>query len=165
MCVIQDPIEPVASILSRHLSDRDAEACFGSGLLLKADGTWRDTFLRRFRVYFDAATWMHELRMHDLAVGTKFHGNMLAFQAGTPAIFIMHDTRTEELANALLLPRISKEVFLSANSLDDVLKLKTFDSLAYAKRREAIGRKYTECLARTGIEVSTELLAMAGIGR
>jgi hypothetical protein len=164
MCVVQDPIEPVSSILSRQLVDTDAEGWFRSGLLSGGDGKWRETFLKRFRVYFDAVTWMHELRMHDLAIGAKFHGNMLAFQAGTPAIFIMHDTRTEELANALLLPRVSKEVFLSAGSLDDVLKLKIFDSGAYAERRRAIGRQYSEVLTRTGIDVSTELLAMAGVG-
>lgn len=65
-------------------------------------------YIRQYaKVFFDIPDWMAFAREFDLAVGTRMHGNMLAFQSGVPAWWIRHDGRTAELIHALHLPSVS----------------------------------------------------------
>ena len=54
-------------------------------------GEFDDVVSRRLRVLLDVPAWMNELRTCDAAFGTRFHGNMLAFQAGVPTVVLSHD--------------------------------------------------------------------------
>lgn len=159
LCIIQDPKSAVSAILSRELKNEDGDLLVKSGLLSDGDESNADVFLRRFRVYFDAVTWMYELRMCDFSIGTKFHGNMLAFQTGIPSFFIMHDTRTEELAETMLLPRLSKSSFLAATSLEEVIASVIYDASAYMQRRRELGLVYASHLHRLGVAVAPSLLS------
>jgi polysaccharide pyruvyl transferase WcaK-like protein len=44
------------------------------------------------------------MKNYDFVFGSRFHGNIIALQAGTPACLICHDTRTSEMAEFLGLP-------------------------------------------------------------
>ena len=53
---------------------------------------------------YDARSWMDFLRRFDFVVGTRFHGAMLALQAGVPAACIVHDSRTAEMCSTMGIP-------------------------------------------------------------
>lgn len=57
--------------------------------------------------FFTWHDWRAKLEGLDFAFGSRFHGNMMALNAGVPAVFIVHDTRTNELCETLNLPHIS----------------------------------------------------------
>ncbi|WP_407561305.1 polysaccharide pyruvyl transferase family protein [Streptomyces sp. 184] len=58
----------------------------------------------RTRVPTDPYGWLAELREHDFAFGTRIHGNIAALLAGTPAVVLVHDSRTLELCRYFGIP-------------------------------------------------------------
>jgi hypothetical protein len=68
----------------------------------------RGEFIRWCRQYayafLDVPGWMDFLRRFDFVVGSRFHGVMLAIQAGIPAGCITHDSRTTELCQTMGIP-------------------------------------------------------------
>ena len=51
----------------------------------------------------------------DYAVGRRFHGNLVAMQAGIPSIFIAHDERVLEMLSSLGFPYLSARAWLEAS--------------------------------------------------
>lgn len=66
-----------------------------------AHGLLRDD---KTRVPTDPYGWMAELRERDFAFGTRIHGNIAALLAGTPAVVLVHDSRTLELCRYFGIP-------------------------------------------------------------
>jgi hypothetical protein len=60
----------------------------------------------RMRMFVDTWTWIDHLAEHDFAYGTRFHGNVAALLAGTPALLLTHDSRTTELAEHHRMPHL-----------------------------------------------------------
>lgn len=58
----------------------------------------------RFRLFLDTWTWYDFLATQDFAYGTRFHGNVAALLARTPAMLLAHDSRTLELADYHRMP-------------------------------------------------------------
>jgi Polysaccharide pyruvyl transferase len=52
----------------------------------------------RIRFFIDSRTWIDHLKTQDFSFGTRIHGNIAALVARTPAVVLVHDTRTQELA-------------------------------------------------------------------
>lgn len=58
----------------------------------------------RIRLFLDTWTWYAFMATQDFAYGTRFHGNVAALLAGTPAMLLAHDSRTLELAEYHRMP-------------------------------------------------------------
>jgi hypothetical protein len=71
----------------------------------------RDTFLRwaksRIRVFWSVEDWRNAMEGADFCYGTRFHGNIVALQAGVPALVVCHDARTTEMCDFLKIPNAS----------------------------------------------------------
>jgi len=59
---------------------------------------------KRFYQFGDVDVWVEHMRRYRGSYGTRFHGNMSAYLAGVPALWITHDTRTEEMCELFRLP-------------------------------------------------------------
>lgn len=59
-----------------------------------------------FYIFNEIETWFEHMRQYTFAVGTRFHGNMIALLSGVPALWIAHDMRTRELCEHLKLPSL-----------------------------------------------------------
>lgn len=88
-----------------------------SGLSISEYLTW---ISRRFSQYYSLQDWMNDIGKHKFCFGSRFHGNMVALQAGVPSLWIVHDKRTEELCDHLGLPRIFINEFAPETSLEDL---------------------------------------------
>jgi hypothetical protein len=66
-----------------------------------------------FHQYKNMDDWFAGIRGYDFCFGTRFHGNMAAFQSGIPSLWLRHDSRTQELCEQLHLPSISLEQAMS----------------------------------------------------
>ncbi|MDO6709140.1 polysaccharide pyruvyl transferase family protein [Aliiglaciecola sp. 2_MG-2023] len=111
----------------------------------------------QFVSYFDVNEWMYQLHQFDLSVGTRLHGNMLALQAGTPSIFMPHDSRTQELADIMALPTYQLDKITRATTLETVIENVDFDGVKYDNSRQTLSRKYKKLINDTGLNASDGL--------
>ena len=111
----------------------------------------------QFVSYFDVNEWMYQLHQFDLSIGTRLHGNMLALQAGTPSIFLPHDSRTQELADIMALPTYPLEKVTRASTIEKVVANVSFDGEFYDLSRQKLAKKYKALINQTGLTSSDGL--------
>lgn len=58
----------------------------------------------RMRFPLDPRTWFEYLEGFDFTFGTRIHGTIASILAGTPAVLLTHDSRTQELADYHAIP-------------------------------------------------------------
>lgn len=114
----------------------------------------------QFVSYFDVNEWMYQLHQFDLSVGTRLHGNMLALQAGTPSIFLPHDSRTQELAEVMALPTHPLEDITRASTIEKVLSGVRFDGNLYDSSRKKLAQRYRVLIEKTGLVPGDGLLKL-----
>jgi hypothetical protein len=59
-------------------------------------------------VFFTVKEWLDYYRTKRFVLGTRIHGTIAAVLSGTPALLIVHDSRTLELAKTMNVPFIMK---------------------------------------------------------
>ena len=94
-------------------------------------------FVRKnMAVYWDTRPWFAAVSAHDLVVGTRFHGCLIAILAGVPAFVFAHDARTREMCELLRLPH------QGVRSVDTVDVRALYDSLDLDATTAAHARLY-----------------------
>ncbi|MCQ3828322.1 polysaccharide pyruvyl transferase family protein [Microbulbifer elongatus] len=163
--VCQNPIELVSMARgdvwpgdNSHILHQASLWCPGEDL-----SVLRKFVKKHFVTFFNAAAWMEYARKFDISVGTRLHGNMLAFQAGVPSSFVSHDSRTSELVSVMKLPTCSWES-LEMESIRDVVSMTNFDGGLYDVNRKFLAKKYVDVLNSYGVTVCGDLLDFAGNG-
>jgi hypothetical protein len=104
----------------------------------------------RMRLFLDTWPWYDFLATHDFAYGTRFHGNVAALLAGTPALLLAHDSRTLELADYHRMPFTPMPEFTAELKVEDLYE-STDMSEFNAALPEGFDR-YTAFLERNGLE-------------
>ena len=113
-----------------------------------------DYLAAKLRVYFSVPQWMEDSSKYDFSVGLRLHGNMIAWQAGTPALWIHHDSRTRELAEVMAVPSLDVETFLNkCNTVEEAWKRTEFQPETYRARRALLRGRLDEVLTASGIQV------------
>ncbi|MHB2166871.1 polysaccharide pyruvyl transferase family protein [Alsobacter sp. R-9] len=95
---------------------------------------WTESHLLTF---WSVAEWVDAMTRYGFVFGQRFHGNMIALASGTPAVWIHHDSRTEEMCRFFGLPAVS---------LEDASR-REIASLADAFSIEGINARYPALLA------------------
>jgi hypothetical protein len=149
--ICQNPISHVR--FGRGEVEKDSEYLYQADFWNKAKGISDfESFVKScFFSFFSANSWLEFLRRFDFSIGTRFHGNMLSFQAGVPAVFIGHDSRTSELADYHLLPKIDLSSFSGASSMESVLRALEFSGEDYDKKRATDAGKYRKIYLEHGL--------------
>lgn len=86
--------------------------CYASRAVL--DGVLKDKtefLIQKRRVFCVYDNWQSFAKKYDFSIGGRFHGNAMAILAGLPALFIISDSRTEELTDFFDFPTIRREEF------------------------------------------------------
>lgn len=74
-------------------------------------------FSRRFHLFRDPASWYNfNAESVGFTYGTRFHANMASLLSGVPALWVTHDSRTEELTSVLRVPALTKESVVDLTS-------------------------------------------------
>lgn len=122
-----------------------------------ADRAYIINFLKTYCHYFlDVEQWLDFLLRFDFSIGTRLHGNMMAWQAGVPAVWIPHDARTAELLKCMELPTLDRKVLSSRSKIGEILDGVRFDGEAYDQKRAQLARRYHDVLRKAGLELSPE---------
>ena len=94
---------------------------------------------KRLLVFADADNWMTWTKRYDFVVGPRFHGIMLAIQAGVPAGCIAHDSRTLEMCQTMGIPVRMYNSFEEPLRLRDLRSLFPFDASTYRETYVSTG--------------------------
>jgi Polysaccharide pyruvyl transferase len=117
---------------------------------------------RRFAyAFYDVRAWMDFLRRFDFVVGTRFHGAMLAIQAGIPAACIAHDSRTYEMCQTMKVPVcLSTEINLPLTPAN-LLEHFRFDADEFRVSRRQLLSSYIALFRDAEVELAQPLVAFA----
>ncbi len=100
---------------------------FESGKVSKSD--YFDYIKKSFYKFYTVEDWVnHFSDGYGFCYGTRFHGNMIAFWAGVPSLWIAHDMRTFELCEHLKLPYIMHDKLQQLSSADELYELCDYSS-------------------------------------
>lgn len=113
-----------------------------------------DVVKSSFTSYFDTTEWLQQMKKHDLAIGTRMHGNMLSWQAGTPAVWLPHDSRLSEMVDIMKLPQVSIDSVKPHHTLEQTLKEVNFDGQAYDNQRTLLKSRFLKVLNGSGIQLN-----------
>lgn len=69
----------------------------------------------KVHAFFDTNQWRAWTSSMDFAFGRRFHGNVIALQAGVPSLIVAVDDRMREMLNFSGLPKLEAADFNSAN--------------------------------------------------
>lgn len=103
----------------------------------------------RFRLFLDSWTWYDFLSTQDFAYGTRFHGNVAALLAGTPAMLLAHDSRTLELADYHAMPHQIVPEFTAPIRAEELYE--NVDFTAFNAAMPDRFERYTAFLERNGL--------------
>jgi hypothetical protein len=104
----------------------------------------------RMRLFVDTWSWYDFLAQQDFVYGTRFHGNVAALLAGTPAMMLAHDSRTLELAEYHRMPHRLQPHFDESVSVEELHAATDLTAFNEAMP-ERFGR-YAAFLERNGLE-------------
>lgn len=114
---------------------------------------FRQFVASRLRTYYSVDQWLEDSSHYDFSLGLRLHGNMVAWQSGTPALWITHDSRTRELVDTMALPSIGVEEFLgTCKTVKDAWERMPFDLKGYAERRLELAARLKDVLEAAGIK-------------
>lgn len=114
--------------------------------------TFRDFVAVKLRTYYSVDQWIEDSSKFDFSIGLRLHGNMAAWQSGTPALWITHDSRTQELSDTMGLPSIGIEDFLqNCETIGDAWERVEFDPEAYRQRRALLKSRLDSVLQAASI--------------
>lgn len=103
-------------------------------------------------VFWHVPSWMEHYRRFDFVVGARIHGIMLALQAGVPALCVVHDSRTLELCQTMMIPHVLARDISSGVTRDELLALFQFDAKAFDANRRNLAKRYVEFLEQNNLE-------------
>jgi hypothetical protein len=131
---------------------------WNSGFLgLKKDPDRIFRFLSKHCHYFlDIEQWMEFLVRFEFSTGTRLHGNMLAWQAGVPAVWIPHDSRTAELIRCMAVPTLDRRYIHPKMTLRELLDRADFDGERYDSRRAGLCKSYCDFLQAAGLSLGRD---------
>lgn len=111
--------------------------------------------------FYDVRAWMDFVRRFDFVVGTRFHGAMLALQAGVPAACIAHDSRTQEMCETMGVPVRHHSEIRGGLTLNNLLDYFSFDAEAYIARRRQLCERYISIFDTAEVEIPKRLRGLA----
>lgn len=112
---------------------------------------------RSARMFSHIPSWIDYLRSVDISLGPRFHGNILAMQAGTPAVVFPHDTRTKELAECIGIPTYDWSLISDETKIQEILKSIHFDADEFNIKRGELLKRYLEVIGQFNVDISDNM--------
>jgi|GEM_PF-1580634 hypothetical protein len=128
--------------------NKTVDRCLQLGLFSRSD--YFDYIKNNFRKFYDVPSWRSYIaNHHDFCIGTRFHGNMAAFQSGIATIWLEHDMRTKELCDHFSLPKMELSNIKKFSSFKDIAV--TYDESSFWGTIPTRTREFLEYLNDNGV--------------
>lgn len=92
--------------------------------------------LKKGKYHTSLEHWINDVKKDDIYIGTRIHGVIAATLAGTPAVLIAHDKRTNELAETMAIPCIDIDDFEVSMLFDLDMFIDRFDFDKFYRRSD-----------------------------
>lgn len=112
--------------------------------------------------FFSASAWMEHLKRFDFVVGVRIHGVMLALQAGIPALCIVHDARTRELCQTMLVPYVEVSEVIGGVDFERLAASFKFDADEFDSNRLTLAARYINFLQSNQLPVAPYMKRLVG---
>jgi hypothetical protein len=110
--------------------------------------------------FYDVRAWMDFVKRFDFVVGTRFHGAMLAIQAGVPAACIAHDSRTQEMCETMGIPVCHYKEIQGGLTLNNIFDYFSFDEENFRNRRQRLCGAYVSIFDSADVEITKGLRSL-----
>src|SRR5690606_24731202 len=80
-------------------------------------------------LHFSLNDWVKYCEKYDFSMGSRFHGNVASFLAGSRSLMIVCDTRTREMSEFFSFPFIWENEFDSNKTLNEYYQMADFSNL------------------------------------
>jgi hypothetical protein len=114
-----------------------------------------DRLERRLKLhaFFDTNQWRAWTSTMDFSFGRRFHGNIIALQAGVPSLMVAVDDRMREMLDFVGLPRIDKALLDSASKRSEIVAdfLARIDTAAVIDQYDEREKGFRSALHDVGI--------------
>jgi hypothetical protein len=162
--IVQSPLE-MLRLASNELEQVDASIleCCRSMIHEDLSITGFIHWLRTHATsYYSAAEWMSSVRQYQFVVGFRIHGVMLALQAGIPAICLVHDSRTLELCEKMMVPYIKHNDIPECLTLSSLINEfhKQFNPTQFDENRLDLLQAYLSFYSNNGLRAASYLHEM-----
>lgn len=139
--------------LNREDVDQQVDAClqyYG----LESEEQFYNNIMQRGKYHKDLDQWLADSVKDDLYIGTRIHGAVSSILAGTPAILLTHDNRTQELADIMGIPNMELDKFEIKNldNIRDFIELFDFDKIKMSCDKNI--RLFVSYYESAGLEVN-----------
>jgi len=94
----------VSSVFSKIIQTNNTDLSYNKDQLINIYNT--SFFKNKSKVFTDINEWVSNIRKYDYNVSSHVQGSMASYAAGVPSFLFAVDTRTQELAEHMLLPHI-----------------------------------------------------------
>lgn len=109
----------------------------------------------RAAFFYNLDHWISYARKKDFFVGTRIHGTVLSLIAGTPAVLVAHDARTEELAQVMGVPYVKSDKIDTSGPLDFEGLFEVFKESDFSKYQR-YRSKFFEFFRENGFTLNSE---------
>ncbi len=123
------------------------EYLFGNTSITEEE--YRAYCINHFKRFITAEPWIDYMGRYALSFGTRFHGNMAAWIAGVPSLWLVHDQRTAELCELLGLPNVALGEAIDNLNIEFLSERAEYSTL-FKKYDENLNR-FKEYLSRAGL--------------
>jgi len=151
--VIQAPREFVMLLVGEEFPEPSRQLLEQTLRILDSDMSANELkmLIQRFGyIPFSADAWIFHLGFFSHSVNTRIHGTVMSLMAGVPSICCIHDTRTKELCESLLIPSIeikSSNQFETPEQLFDTVK---FNGNDFNENRQFLRKENIRLLREAG---------------
>lgn len=127
-------------IENRHMAEKFPDAAFSASV-------FENYIKTKGKIFFTYDEWFQYLAnsQFTFSAGCRFHGNMLCFLAGIPALWIINDSRMRELVKVMRLPHIDLKQVNKVSSVEELTEFCKYDDLFY-ENYEKMYENYLEFL-------------------
>ena len=155
--IIQDNEDIVELCREKNIKNKKKVIKFLSNLFGLSYKQMEFLVLNSFEVFFNTDAWIEYVKKFSLALGTRMHGNMIAFQSSVPAVFLTHDVRLSELVDTMKLPCIDIKKFTGIKKLENLSDIIHFSIEEYIKTRSDLLNNYLTIFKKCNISYDKEL--------
>jgi len=104
----------------------------------------------RARFFINVPSWLDFMKQMDVSAGPRFHGNVAAILAGTPAILLATDARTREFMEYHKIPGIAQKDIREDMNLEDIVNKANFHGMETEHQKNF--EHFVEFLNKNGLE-------------
>lgn len=85
---------------------------------INRDAPFGEWINNKRKMFFDTDEWSDYIKTFDFHLGMRFHGGIIAMQNGLRSLLISSDSRTNELADFLCIPKLSISEFDASKPIE-----------------------------------------------